>query len=74
MAKISKKAAMLNTLICNVLIAKDDYVDGKISLETLEVVYKQSNSFVMCHLSDEAWREFRDYHAVKFVKNLLKSA
>ena len=74
MAKISKKAAMLNSLICNVLIAKDDYTEGKISLETLEVVYKQSNNFVMCHLSDAAWREFRDYHAVKYVKEILGRA
>ena len=44
MKKISKKAKMLNTLICNVIIAKSDYEDKRITLETFKAVYNLSNS------------------------------
>ena len=71
MARITKKQAMFNTLLCNVIVAESDFQDGKISVETLKVVYKQTNSFIMVHMSDEFWREFREYHTVVKVKAIV---
>ena len=72
MKKISKKAKMLNTLICNVIIAKSDYEDKKITLETFKAIYKLSNSFVMQYLDDAAYTEFRNYHAVVAARNITQ--
>ena len=72
--KISKKQAMLNTLICDMIVAMHDYNDKRITKETLEYLYKRINSFVVCHLDQNAFREFREQHAVIAVKQILELA
>ena len=72
MKKLSKKDKMLNTLICNVIVAKSDYEDKRITLETFKAIYKLSNSFVMQYLDDAAYTEFRNYHAVVAARNITQ--
>ena len=47
--KISKKQALFNGLVVNVLMAKLDYDNGKITLDTLAYTYKNSLRIVMCN-------------------------
>ena len=72
MKKLSKKQMMLNTLICNVIIAKSDYEDKRISLETFKAVYNLSSSFVTQYLDDAAFTEFRNYHACVAARNITQ--
>ena len=72
MKKLSKKAKMLNTLICNVIIAKSDYEDKRITLETFKAIYNLSKTFVMQHLDDAAYTEFRNYHTVVAARNITQ--
>lgn len=74
MAKISKKEALYNNLVCNVIIAEQEYTDGLISEETLIYMYKAMKSTVRDHCDKEFRAHWENSRAVNRIKKLLESA
>ena len=75
MAKISRKQAMLNNLIANVVVAEYEYEKGEISLETFGYAYQTNKEFAIRWLPSQEWREFRESLIIKKVAALFdKSA
>jgi hypothetical protein len=72
--KISKKQAMFNSLLVNVIMAEDDYQDCKINLQTLEYVYKKLYYVVIIHCEPKFLTEWNDNSAVKKIQDRLRSA
>lgn len=72
MAKISKKQALVNTVICDVIVALADFEQHKISKETLEYAYKMSRGLVW-HFDEKGQKEFREHAAIREVKALLEA-
>ena len=71
MAKISKRQAMFNTLIVNVVFAVGDYKEGRISEETLLMIYRQNRLFAIQHLNDLYDAQWYESNAVNSVKEII---
>ena len=71
MAKISKRQAMFNTLVVNVVFAESDYREGKFTLETLLMIYRQNRMFAIQHLNDLYEKEWYKSHAVNRIQEII---
>ena len=71
MAKISKRQAMFNTLVVNVVFAESDYREGKFTLETLLMIYRQNRMFAIQHLNDLYDAQWYKSHAVNRIQEII---
>ena len=71
MARISKRQAMFNTLVVNVIVAEKDYREGNLTLEMLLLIYRQNRIFAIQHLNDLYDKEWYQSHAVNRIKKII---
>lgn len=71
MARITKKQAMLNTALVQVLMARDKYIANEMSKETLEYAYQLNKRWVMYHMDQNAFSVFINNYVVKEVEATL---
>lgn len=70
--KISKKQGLFNGLVVNVIIAKQDYQDGKITLDTLAYVYKNSLKIVMCNCEAKFFNDWHKDITLNAIEEMIK--
>ena len=69
---MSKKQALFNSLLVQVLFAKDDYDDGKINIDTLNYIFKNVYYLVLIHFPEKKYSKEWDSHAgISAIRKLL---
>lgn len=71
MKKMTKKEAMYNTLICDMILIYHKYKEGSVSLDTMKTLYTSHNIFTIRYLEGKYRSEFTKHHVVAAIRTLI---
>jgi len=68
---MSKKQALFNSLLVQVLFAGDDYNDGKINIDTLKYTLENIQYLILIHFPEKKYSKEWDSQEISAIRKLL---